>query len=442
MARQKKYRAGLAERLGRVPERLRPKNAGEECIWIHAVSVGEALAIGGLITRLRDEFPSARIVISTTTATGQQLARERYGEESVFFFPIDLGFAIKPYLTVLRPKLIVLAETEFWPNFLRLAKQSGAKTAVVNARVSDRSLPGYKRWQWLFRRALKDIDLFLAQSAEDQSRLSAIGAPPERVQITGNLKFDVQAPPRLPIVDQLRSAFQQSGAQFILVCGSTVDREEEILLDAFRQVLNHYPDSMMVLAPRKPERFDAVAGLLTRSGIRFWRRSQFDFRETPTVHRKKFVAGESPALQMRPLTGGVFLLDSLGELAAIYSLATIAFVGGSLVPAGGHNILEPAQFGAPIIVGPYTHNFRDVIEIFRRNDAVRIAEHSGKQNNPGQIFVELLQNPMGRMALGQRGLEVFREQSGATARTVQALASLLGHSRPPTLAQSTEKSLG
>src|SRR5437764_9569528 len=190
MARAGKYRAGLGERLGRVPARIR---AGEKRggIWIHAVSVGEVLAVAKLIEDFHREYPRLPLVISTTTAAGQKLARERYGEENVFYFPLDFGFAIRPYLRALQPRLVILAETEFWPNFLRLAKQSGVRVAVVNARISDGSLPGYRRWKFWLRRVLANIDLFLAQSEEDQSRLMTIGAAPERVNVSGNLKFEV-----------------------------------------------------------------------------------------------------------------------------------------------------------------------------------------------------------------------------------------------------------
>ena len=190
MARAGKYRAGLRERLGRVPPRIsaREKRGG---IWIHAVSVGEVLAIAKLAEELRREHPQLPLFISTTTAAGQKLARERYGDENVFYFPLDFGFAIRPYLRALQPHLVILAETEFWPNFLRLAKQSGVRVAVVNARISDGSLPGYRRWNFWLRRVLANVDLFLAQSGEDQRRIAAIGARPERVEVSGNLKFDV-----------------------------------------------------------------------------------------------------------------------------------------------------------------------------------------------------------------------------------------------------------
>ena len=194
MARKGKYRAGLAERLGRVPRRIYPRT-GPSTIWIHAVSVGEVLAVSSLVARLRERFPDHQVLVSTTTATGQKLARSRFGEENVFYFPLDFAFCIRPYLRALRPELVVMAETEFWPNFLRESKASGAKIAIVNARISDRSLPGYLRFRKWLRPVLQTVDLFLAQSAEDGRRLGEIGAVADRVRVTGNLKFEVRPAP-------------------------------------------------------------------------------------------------------------------------------------------------------------------------------------------------------------------------------------------------------
>ena len=207
--RHGKYRAGLGERLGRVPQRL-VAQPSRPTIWVHAVSVGEVLAVSGLVGEFTKRFPQYRVVVSTTTDTGQKLARTRFGAENVFYFPLDFAFAIRPYLRLLRPELIVIAETEFWPNFLRLAHASGARIAVVNARISDRSWPGYRRLRRLLKGVLQQVDLFLTQTGEDARRLEEIGAPAERVHVTGNLKFDVPAPAAPSIVASLRAAFQQS----------------------------------------------------------------------------------------------------------------------------------------------------------------------------------------------------------------------------------------
>ena len=398
--RHGKYREGLGERLGRVPPRLHRQST--PAIWVHAVSVGEVLAVSEVVGQLRRRFPRYRVVVSTTTATGQKLATKHFGEDSVFYFPLDFAFAIRPYVSALQPQLIVLAETEFWPNFLRLAHASGARVAVVNARISDRSRPGYRRFRFILKRVLRNIDLFLAQTSEDASRLSDIGAPADRVQVSGNLKFDVSVPELPPIVASLRANFQQGGAGAgpVVVCGSTVEGEEELLLRAFENVLASHPQAVMILAPRRPERFNEVAQLLEQLGVRFWRRSLW--------------SGDA-------IGGGVFLVDSIGELASLYALADVAFVGGSLVPRGGHNIIEPAQYGVPIMVGNHTENFRDIVSLFQNQDAVRVV---GPAEFP-VVLMDLLSNEGERIALGRRGGEALRSQMGATEKTLRALEQLL-----------------
>jgi 3-deoxy-D-manno-octulosonic-acid transferase len=396
--RHGKYREGLGERLGKVPSRLQTQST--PAIWVHAVSVGEVLAVSELVSQLRQRFQNYRVVVSTTTSTGRKLAAKHFGEDNVFYFPLDFAFAIRPYLSVLRPRLIVLAETEFWPNFLRLAQASDARVAVVNARISDRSRPGYRRFRRILKRVLLNVDLFLAQTAEDASRLTDIGAPRDRVQVSGNLKFDVSAPDPPPIVGSLRSNFQQTGARPVVVCGSTVEGEEGLLLRAFENVLASHPRTVMILAPRRPERFGEVAQLLEQLGIRYWRRSLW--------------SGDA-------IAGGVFLVDTIGELASLYALADVAFVGGSLVPRGGHNIIEPAQHGVAIMVGNHTENFRDIVATFESRNGVRVV---GAAEFP-LVLMDLLSNEGERIALGRRGAETLRSQMGATEKTLRALEQLL-----------------
>ncbi len=396
--RHGKYRRGLGERFGSVPQRI--VSSGKRSIWIHAVSVGEVLAVSELIRKLRAEYPEYRIVISTTTDTGQSLAVSRFGAENVFYFPFDFAFCISRYFNVLRPPLVVIAETEFWPNFLRIAKECGARVAVVNARISDRSFPGYRRWRRLLTHVLSAVDVFLAQGPEDAQRLAEIGASTDRIAVAGNLKFDVQVPTAPPLVNRLRNALQSESAGPILVCGSTVEGEEDLLIDAFRNVLSQCPRAVMLLAPRHPERFEPVAGLIPETGIKFFRRSTWD--------------GE-------PLSGSVLLIDSIGELASLYSLADIAFVGGSLVPRGGHSILEPAQHGVPIVVGPHTENFRDIVNLFRGRNAVKIVQ----PDNLTDSFIELLANETERLALGRHALETAQSQRGATEVTLESIRKLL-----------------
>src|SRR5271154_2433162 len=407
MMRHGKYRAGLRQRFGAVPAGLveRGENSEKPSIWVHAVSVGEVVASSAVIETLRKELPGHRVLISTTTSTGQKLARQRFGERNVFYFPVDFAFAIRPYLDALRPGLVVVAETEFWPNFLHLAKGSGARVAVINCRISDRSLPGYKRFRrWLPRlleKTLANVDLFLAQTQEDRRRLIEIGADEDKVKVTGNLKFDVAPPPPPAVVASLRESFDRSAAGPILVCGSTLEDEEGSLLLAFRNICVNHPKAVMMLAPRHPERFPEVAELVEKLGFRMSRRSLW--------------SGE-------PLAGGVFLVDSIGELTALYSLATVAFVGGSLVPRGGHNILEPALYGVPIVTGNHYENFRDIVNFFASRNAVRIV---GLAELP-LVFIDLIENDDERATLGRNALAALESQRGATDRTVSALLELMG----------------
>ncbi|HEU5337003.1 MAG TPA: 3-deoxy-D-manno-octulosonic acid transferase [Terriglobales bacterium] len=398
MRRHGKHRASLRARLGKVPEHLSRRSG--PVIWVHAVSVGEVLAVSVLVQQLRQRYPGARVVVSTVTDTGQKLARQRFGAENVFYFPLDFGFAIRPYLRALQPALIVIAETEFWPNFLRLSHAGGARIAVVNARISDRSLPGYRRVRRWLARVLQNIDLLLAQTEQDRQRLLAIGAVPDRVQVAGNLKFDAPRPASPPVVQQLRAAMEAAEAGPVIVAGSTVEGEEPLLLRALETVLSRHARAVLILAPRHPERFNHVAAMISDLGIRFWRRSEWK--------------------ASRSIAGGVFLLDSIGELASLYELATVAFVGGSLVERGGHNILEAAQCGVPVVVGPHTENFRDIVNLFRDAGAVRVV---GPAELP-LVLAELVENAEERARMGQRALETLNAHRGATERTMRALEAL------------------
>jgi 3-deoxy-D-manno-octulosonic-acid transferase len=405
MATTHKYRNGLLARLGTVPPALRAlgleSKDARPLIWLHAVSVGEVLAVSRLVGELDRAFPGHCLVISTTTRTGQDLARDRFGASRVFYCPLDLPWAVRAYLTALQPRLLILAETEFWPNLLTGCFRRGIPVAVVNARISDRSWPRYRMLRGLWKPFLEPISRLLAQSQNDADRLQALGCRPQQVSVSGNLKFDVRAASE----SEATRFLKPSAAEFkLIVAGSTLEGEEAALLEAWPRLLQADPKLAMVLAPRHPERFAAVATLLDRSGL-------------PWIKRSTWAAEPEPPL----IPGQVLLLDTIGELASVYALATIAFVGGSLIPAGGHNPLEPAQFGVPIVMGPHYANFRAIVDDLRAHQALLIAANA----DLAATFIHLLQDPAEAKAMGDRAKQVFEQQAGATARSVKALQTLV-----------------
>lgn len=406
MATSGRYRAGLWGRLGRVPAGLRAAVAGQRVIWVHAVSVGEVMAATSLIRELGMALPGWVVAVSTTTETGQRLAVERLSGSRlagspVFYLPLDFRYAVRRYLGVLRPAMVVLMESELWPRLIEQCARSGVPVVVVNARISDRSLPGYLRLRRLWRPLLAKVSLFLAQSEESAGRLRRIGAPPERVRVTGNLKYDIRAGGESELTAMLRERLSVEAR--VVVCGSTLEGEERMLLEAWPAVVAAEPRAVMVLAPRHPYRFEAVAGLVAGSGFGFMRASEF--RERPAA---------VPA-------GSVFLLDTIGDLASVYSLGAVAFVGGSLVAKGGHNPLEPARFGVPVVMGPSFENFREIVQVMQVHDSIRVVSTVTLAAG----LVDMLRNGDGARALGERGRAVFKAQSGATARTVGALMELV-----------------
>lgn len=414
MATTRKYRAGLLERLGRVPARIKEAASGTPVIWLHAVSVGEVLAVSRLIDELQRTFPAHPVLVSTTTRTGQELARARFGKDRVFYCPLDLPWATGAYLNTLQPRLLILAETEFWPNLLAGCFRRHIPVAVVNARISDRSWPRYLRLRSLWQPILSQLSLLLAQTETDATRLRTLGCVPPRVSVGGNLKFDVRAAQESEATRMLKALSE--GCRF-LVAGSTLEGEEAALLQLWPDLKTAESRLTLVLAPRHPERFAAVAALLDRSGAPWVRRSEWKGKPTESLPR---------------LRGGeIVLLDTIGELASVYSLAAAAFVGGSLVPAGGHNPLEPAQFAVPIVMGPHYANFRAIVDELLAHYALRIA----KKEELTEVLFDLLYDRTRAHAMGQRALQVFAQQAGATARSVEAIATLLGTAPQPAPAQ-------
>ena len=417
MATTQKYREGLGERLGRVPHWLRSAD-GKPVIWLHAVSVGEVLAVSRLVQEIEAAFPGYRLCISTTTRTGQELARTRFGAARVFYCPLDLPWAVRAYLNALRPRMLILAETEFWPNLLNGCFRRDIPVAVVNARISDRSWPRYQMLRSLWRPILGRLRRVLAQSTTDAERLIELGCEPTFVSVSGNLKFDVRAAQEAEATSVLK--ILGTGMR-VLVAGSTLEGEETALLEAWPRVRAADSNLIMVLAPRHPERFAAVAALLAGSGASSVRRSEWKGKPASAI----------PVL--RP--GQVVLLDTIGELASVYSLAAVAFIGGSLVPSGGHNPLEPAQFGVPIVMGPHYANFRAITEDLRTHNAIRIAP----REKLAEVLIELLTDRKDAEVMGAKARHVFEHQAGATARSIDALRDVL---RLPSVSPATASRQG
>ena len=399
MATTQKYREGMLERLGFVRQFQRDSER-RPLIWVHAVSVGEVLAVSRLVAELDASLPAYQVVVSTTTKTGQALAWERFGKHRVFYCPLDLPWAVRAYLKVLKPAMLVLAETEFWPNLLSGCFRREIPVVVVNARISDRSWPRYRRLRRLWQPFLVPLKAVLAQTSTDAERLKFLGCLPDRVAVSGNLKFDVKVSAEAEATRLLKKS--ASGLRLV-VAGSTLEGEEAALLAAWPELLKADGALAMVIAPRHPERFKAVAELLARSGFRWRLRSEL----------------EQVSATLSP--GEIVLLDSIGELASVYSLASVAFVGGSLVPAGGHNPLEPAQFGVPTVMGAHYENFQTIVDGMLNDEALAVVHPT----ELAEALTKLLRDQDAASAMGERGRKVFEKQAGATARTVAAIREIL-----------------
>ncbi len=400
MATSGRYRSGLSQRLGRVPAGLAETIAGRPVIWLHAVSVGEVLTAAELIAGLERAYPEYAVAISTTTEAGQRLARQRFPGHAVFYMPLDFAVLVRRILRVLRPRLVLLLESELWPNLIRESDRNGAAIVVVNARISDRSFPRYLRLRRLWRPILRPVSLFLAQGEETAARLRAIGIPEAKIQVTGNLKYDVRSAPQGEVFSALRDALPAGSP--LLVAGSTLEDEEAQLLDAWPKVLRALPMASLLLAPRHTPRFDAVVALAESRGF--------------TVHRASRL---SPAVVIA--RGEVIVLDTIGDLAGVYALGRAALVGGSLVPAGGHNPLEPARFGVPVILGSSFENFREIVTMMQASAAIRVLQPGERL---AEILVEALSGGPEMRALGERGRAMFLSQAGATERAVVAITAL------------------
>jgi 3-deoxy-D-manno-octulosonic-acid transferase len=425
--RRGKYLSNIGERLGfSFPSLANLSRNGQGAIWIHAVSVGEALSSVALARRLKETYPNQPLVVSTTTITGQAIVRERMPFADAFlYFPLDWRFCVRRALRAVRPAIVVVLETEIWPNFLREAHSANVPVIFVGGRISDRSFARYQNYfrgfgfflRPFLQTALANASAFLMQSEKDAERIRALGATRERVFISGNLKYDMEAPAPTPLSQWLAAESQKRGRSPIIVAGSVVATEEPLALIAFGVVQGEFPRALLVLAPRKPERFEAAADFIHESRRKFVRRSQL------AVARPGQAVASSPANGAISDDVTVILLDSIGELASVYRLADGAFVGGSLVPSGGHNILEPAAVGKIPVFGPSMENFSEMASRFVGAGAAIQVE---SPEDVGVAWIELLRNPDRLRRMGDTAKQLVDGSRGATDRAIAEIAKQLG----------------
>ncbi len=399
----------LTERFGGVPEEIAERaKAAPGAVWIHAVSVGEVLAAQPLVERLKASGGRS-VFVSTTTETGRRLARERLqSADGIFYFPLDWVVPVRRALRAIHPAIVIIMETEIWPNFLREAGRAGIPVVFVNARISERSFGRFEQWKFLvgefYRRVLQDVELFLAQTPQDAERLREMGASEGRVEVIGNLKYDSDPPKITPFGMWFEEQIQRQERWPVLIAGSVVAEEEAAVMAAYDIVQRQWRRTLLVLAPRKPDRFGAAADIAAEGG---W-----------TVIRRSQVSIEAPLDE----NADVLVLDSIGELAGLYLFGDAVFVGGSLVPSGGHNILEPAWFSKPPVFGASMENFRDMANQFLAAKA-GVQVTSGQQL--GKVWVQLIEDNPLRERMGKAARQLSERNRGATDRAIGRITALL-----------------
>jgi 3-deoxy-D-manno-octulosonic-acid transferase len=388
-----KYLTNIPRRMG-----LYRSRAEEHDLWVHAVSVGEVLAAQPVVAEILRQRPSTSIVFTTTTITGQAQARRLYPEATVTYFPFDFAFAVKRFLRHHRPRVYATMETEIWPNVTRIARDRGLRLILANGRISDRSFPRYRAFRALIGPILRKYDRVLAREETDRERFIAMGADPARVETTGNVKFDYEPDPTpLEIAPRLERLI---AGRKVLVLGSTKSGEDEELLPLVEQFVAEQ-NAFAIIAPRKAERFELVAGMLATSATRSVRRSELESFDG---------------------TASILLLDTFGELTKIYRYATVAFVGGSLVPEGGQNPIEPAAAGVPVCFGPSMTNFREIAQVFVRE---RVAEEVPDAAGVLAFAARMFENEGEQREWGERARQTVRQNRGASERTARRIVELL-----------------
>lgn len=411
--RGKRRREGMAERFGFISTAKLATLSGCETIWVHAVSVGETIAVKSLLKAIKERFPDKKIVLSNVTETGHGVARTIADVDLCIYFPFDYGMAARRALRLINPSLVVVVETEIWPNFMRNARRLGIPSLLVNGRISDRSFERYMKLSWAFRRILSDFSGLCMQTAEDARRIIAMGAPGGQVFVTRNLKYDLPIAVTTPERKrELISLYHLPGNVPVFTAGSTHPGEEETVVAAYRSLISRGRECFLILVPRHPERAAAVGEMLGREGVAHVRLSALGGGSTP----------------LRP--GDVLLVDTIGELMKLYAVSDVVFVGGSFVPVGGHNVLEPASLGVPVLFGPHMSNFREIARLVLKHEG-------GMQVVDGDGLAAALDTLLGdgalRARIGANGARILQENSGATARHMEIIASLVEQGRLPSM---------
>jgi 3-deoxy-D-manno-octulosonic-acid transferase len=427
-ARKGKYREGYAEKFfGLAPRRTSEK----KCLWLHAVSVGEVNLLAPLLKRIQKERPDWECVVSTTTAAGMALAKKKYAGLTVFYCPLDFTWAASAAVRRIRPDALVLAELELWPNLIRAARRRGAKVAVINGRLGEKSFRGYRRVRWFIARLLRRVDLVAVQDESYAERFRLLGARPETVKTTGSMKYDgAETDRNNPKTRHLCSLAGIGDDDAVFLAGSTQEPEEAAVLEIFKRLADEFPRLRLIIVPRHPERFDEVARLLDQTGLPWQRRTKLEAENRSDGHLQN--AGESTgkASGTRQDASGtrevavprILLVDVVGELGAWWGTATIAFVGGSFGNRGGQNMIEPAAYGAAVSFGPNTWNFRDIVAaMLEANAAVQAADAAELE----KFVRRCLQRPDDAADMGRRAQSLVKRQIGATERTFALLAELV-----------------
>jgi 3-deoxy-D-manno-octulosonic-acid transferase len=405
---------------------LKNKSGLHGTIWVHAVSVGEVLAGVALARRLKETYPARSLIISTTTITGQALARERIPfADAIIYFPLDWVFCVKRALNAVKPAIVIILETEIWPNFLRQSRRRGIPVIFVSGRISDRSFRRYQSYlrsagfflRPFLKSALANASMWLMQSEKDAERIKALGAPADRVRASGNVKYDLELPAATALSNWLENEARRGGHSPIIVAGSVVATEEPLALIAFGTLQGEYPNAFLVLAPRKPERFEAAAEFIHESRRKFLRRTQLTIDNEVPAGGLNGTGGS-----VIPKDTTVLLLDSIGELASLYGCADGVFVGGSLVPSGGHNILEPAAFGRIPVFGPSMENFSEIAARFVSAGAAVQVE---SPEDAGVAWIEFFREPERMRAMGEKARGLVEGSRGATDRALAEIAAYL-----------------